>query len=363
MRARNDVDILREYDDVRDRYQEFARRLCDLVTQLLAASSVRPHSVTYRLKARDSLDRKLKGSPTKYGSLADITDICGLRVVTYFEDDVDAVSEIIEREFQVDFSNSVDKRASLDPDRFGYLSVHYVIGLSPQRALLAEYNGFSQLAAEIQIRSILQHAWAEMEHDLGYKSKVEVPRTIQRRFSRLAGLLELADHEFTKIRQELGEYEERITERIVEDREPVFVDKPSLIAFIQTSDILNEVDEAIAHSTGATIEFDAGFVDRLIGQMLYFDLLTVASLEEALVDNSRFTVSFATEWLKRTIFDRFSAGIGLFYLAYVLAAKTNSKQQVINYLTAFEIGEGGEESREDIADNVLRVFRKVHRKA
>jgi hypothetical protein len=61
---------------------------------------------------------------------------------------------------------------------------------------LVEYSTHTGVQFEVQIRSTLQHAWAEIEHDRGYKSEVEVARAVRRRFSRLAGLLELADYEF-----------------------------------------------------------------------------------------------------------------------------------------------------------------------
>jgi ppGpp synthetase/RelA/SpoT-type nucleotidyltranferase len=113
---------------------------------------------------------------------------------------------MVEREFVVDRTNSVDKRTLLDPDRFGYQSLHYVAALSVARTGLAEYGRFTGLRVEIQIRSTLQHAWAEIEHDLGYKSAAGVPRDIRRRFSRIAGLLELADEEFSVIRRDLDAY-------------------------------------------------------------------------------------------------------------------------------------------------------------
>ena len=53
---------------------------------------------------------------------------------------------------------------------------------------------------------MLDHAWAEIEHDLGYKARDTVPAAARRRLSRLAGLLEMADQEFVAIRRDLDEY-------------------------------------------------------------------------------------------------------------------------------------------------------------
>ena len=58
------------------------------------------------------------------------------------------------------------------------------------------------LVAEVQVRTILQHAWAEIEHDIQYKSTIAIPNTIRRRFMALAGLLEIADREFQAIQNE-----------------------------------------------------------------------------------------------------------------------------------------------------------------
>jgi putative GTP pyrophosphokinase len=167
----------------------------DLIRRLLK-DRVQFHSISHRIKSKPSTRQKLITGASKYTGIQALTDLLGVRIITYYSDEVDAVATIVEKEFSVDKKNSVDKRALLDPDRFGYLSLHYIVQLRKDRSQLAEYASFSELKFEIQIRSILQHAWAEIEHDLGYKSEAAIPRDIQRRFSRLAGLLEVADDEF-----------------------------------------------------------------------------------------------------------------------------------------------------------------------
>ena len=140
---------------------------------------------------------ELKGH--KYNSLSDITDILGLRVITFYLDDVDKVASAVERLFTIDWENSVDKRKIHEIDSFGYLSLHYICSVP----------GFPY-RFEIQMRTLLQHAWANMDHDTGYKSGVEIPKRYMRNMSRLAGMLELVDDEFSKIRIELTDYRRRV---------------------------------------------------------------------------------------------------------------------------------------------------------
>jgi ppGpp synthetase/RelA/SpoT-type nucleotidyltranferase len=80
-----------------------------------------------------------------------------------------------------------------EKERFGYQSIHYLVQVSEARVALAEYARYRAMIAEIQVRTILQHAWAEIEHDIQYKSSVAMPSVIRRRFMSLAGLLEIAD--------------------------------------------------------------------------------------------------------------------------------------------------------------------------
>ena len=93
----------------------------------------------------------------------------------------------------------MDKRKLHEIDSFGYLSLHYICSL-------AKYPYWF----EIQIRTVLQHAWANMSHDTGYKSGVEIPKTYMRSMSRLAGMLELIDDEFSRIRTEITDYRRRV---------------------------------------------------------------------------------------------------------------------------------------------------------
>ncbi len=191
--------ILDEYRRDLPLFQEAAGTITSQIRTTLAEAGIVVAAVESRVKSYDSLAGKLELKGHKYASLADITDILGLRVITFYIDDVDKVASAVERLYEVDWENSVDKRKLLEIDTFGYLSLHYICYLKG--------TGYR---FEVQMRTVLQHAWANMNHDTGYKSGVEVPKEYLRNLNRLAGVLELADEQFSKIRMELTDYRRRV---------------------------------------------------------------------------------------------------------------------------------------------------------
>ena len=180
-------------------FKSVAKEVYDTLKRTFEEAGLLVAAIEYRVKAEDSLAGKLELKGQKYRTLADITDIIGLRVITFYIDDVDKVASAVERLFTVDWENSVDKRKIHEIDSFGYLSLHYI----------CSKKGFPY-RFEIQMRTLLQHAWANMNHDTGYKSGVEVPKEYLRNMSRLAGMLELADEQFSIIRNDLADYRRRV---------------------------------------------------------------------------------------------------------------------------------------------------------
>lgn len=126
--------------------------------------------------------------------------MAGVRVITFLPRAVDHVGSLISAEFEVLKKEDVGSTLR-ESHRFGYQSIHYVVRLSPARLRLTEYQQFAGLKAEIQVRTVLQHAWAEIEHDIRYKSTTTAPESIGRRFDALAGMLEIADREFQGIQE------------------------------------------------------------------------------------------------------------------------------------------------------------------
>ena len=200
-------------DEYRAKLPVFERLKTVVMEQLqrcLDKNNIIVSGLEARVKTEDSLAGKLSLKGYKYHSLDDVTDILGARIITFYSDEVDLISALVERMFEIDWNNSVDKRKMLEIDRFGYMSLHYVCRIPESLYNDPSMPELNQLRFELQMRSTLQHVWANMYHDMGYKSEVEIPVEYQRNMSRLAGMLELADEQFSRIRREINDYRRNV---------------------------------------------------------------------------------------------------------------------------------------------------------
>ncbi|MED5810815.1 bifunctional ribonuclease/(p)ppGpp synthase [Mycolicibacterium sp. 050232] len=193
-----------------------------LVTSLLDEAGINYLSITARTKSVDSFAMKanrraVDGTPMYTDPLVEITDQVGLRVITYLREDVDAVANLLAEEMRLLDDQDMGLQTARQ-GRWGYASRHLLFGVEGE-----------QYPASIQVRTVLQHAWAEFEHDVRYKGSVPAEHVseLDRRFTLAAGLLELADREFTEIRERL-----RLT--MTEEEDPKFA-VPSSDARIPTS--------------------------------------------------------------------------------------------------------------------------------
>ncbi|MGA0595827.1 GTP pyrophosphokinase [Enterovirga sp. CN4-39] len=180
------------------------------VVSSLVESSLRERgieflSVSGRAKdlssALEKIGRKSYKQPQKQ-----LTDLSGVRVITYFESQARLVADVIRELFDIDEKNSLDRSSILGSDRIGYRSAHFVCSLGRRRRSLPEYRDISSLKFEVQIRTVLQHAWAELAHDRSYKFGPGLPTEIQRRLNLHSGLLEIADSAFDHIADEIQRY-------------------------------------------------------------------------------------------------------------------------------------------------------------
>ena len=182
--------IMDEYRAQKDDFIRLGETVHTMLRSMTKDAGIPVMSIEHRIKEEKSLEGKLYRKGDGYQSLDDLTDILGARIICYFNDDVDKIGHLVEQAFVIDWDKSSDKRALMKADSFGYLSLHYICSV-PQGRDFPEKMCHKKF--EIQIRTMLQHAWSDINHDLGYKSQFGVPRAVTREFARLAGLLEIAD--------------------------------------------------------------------------------------------------------------------------------------------------------------------------
>ena len=322
--------ILAEFDQQRTIYVALTGYACSLLKDIITSDVAPLHLITPRptgSKDRMSLARKLGRPDKNYKALSDITDIAGVRVTAYFAQDVNRIAAKIEGEFVVDKKNSIDKRVPSDPDRFGYQSLHYVVSLPEARCALTECSRFRGLKFEIQIRSILQHAWAEIEHDLGYQSIFGVPYQVRRRFSRVASLLELADEEFDRIRGELKSYEHAIPADIASSPEKVGIDKISLRALVGlTSSTTHQLSADIARLFGlGLVPATDDELEKFAHQLSYAGVKTIADVERAAKAEREVAIRYVRETISAIAMRGVTEALGLALLSQILLARSPGK--------------------------------------
>ncbi len=312
--------ILNEYKSNRNIYLELESFVEEKLGNLMTERDFFVLEVAHRTKSVSSLENKLTRKSGKYKSLYDITDLCGFRIITYFSDTVDAITDMLSEVFIIDTDNSIDKRKSLQTTEFGYLSVHYICSLKPEDC--KSCPEFEKIRFEIQIRSILQHAWAEIEHDLGYKSEFGIPKPIRRKFSRVAGLLEIADGQFLELRNSIHEYEYTVKDKIKRsEADDIPLDIVSLREYINLNESFNNCLLEITKKTGAEIEIIAP--DAYLEQLLFLKIETLGDLSAFLDSNKDFAISHMIEKIVELDLDIISSNMFLRYLCGAEIAQNN----------------------------------------
>lgn len=295
----HDASIIREYQRRRDALEGFAHFLLAHVQELLEHQGGKIQSVTARVKTLDSLEQKISRPDKIYHHLDHVTDLIGLRVITYFEDSIDEIAAVLEEAFEVDLEHSIDKRTAHDSERFGYQSLHYVCRLPPEQRHSGMNRWLEELPFEVQLRTVLQHGWAEIEHDLGYKGPSTVPLQIRRKFSRLAGLLELVDEEFVEIRTTLERYEREVREKLARDGEALPIDLLSLSSFLESEQVI-ELDRRISEALDAQVSDEVFYPDYLAKMLSLIGLRTVDELSRLLRQRQDDIIAFVTPYLEFT---------------------------------------------------------------
>ncbi|KRF19995.1 GTP pyrophosphokinase [Nocardioides sp. Soil797] len=247
--------------------EAITRQYVDLITHMLDDAGINYLSVTGRTKSVASYAGKAERLADDEDPLTEITDMIGVRVITYVHADVAAVADVLGDELVVLDDRDLGQETASE-GRFGYSSRHVLATVAEDGA--AKLVGHN---ASVQIRTVLQHAWAEFEHDIRYKGKIpeEHAPDLDRRFTLAAGLIELADKEFSRIRDVL-----RATvteERDETDEEDPRIDAKELATFLGTqyADVGWSRSDHYAWISGLLLELGIASLDELAGLLVSID--------------------------------------------------------------------------------------------
>ena len=322
--------------------EQLSEQASSLLQAALREQNIELNTFERRVKTEESLAGKLEKKGYKYRTLYDITDVVGIRVVTYYTDDVDKVAAIAKQIFDVDWKNSVDKRKH-QLNSFGYLSLHYICYLKE--------GPLRTIPFEIQMRTALQHVWSAIEHDIGYKGAVKLPPEFVRQFSRLAGMLEMADDEFSRLRTTMTEYRRQVQSLVKSGHfSEVSLSSDSFSQFLELKPF-QRLNQRIAAVNQAEI-FPAPMM-HFLPILENFRFTNLDDVKQFIVENSDDAYQLAVSQLAITDLDILSESIGLQNLCLVYAIKHGSGLYGIKAI--YDTINGEQDSNTALAENILHL--------
>ena len=336
------AELLDAYHKELPRLEQLSEQASSLLQAALHEQNIELNTFERRVKTEESLAGKLEKKGYKYRTLYDITDVVGIRVVTYYTDDVDKVAAIAKQIFDVDWKNSVDKRKH-QLNSFGYLSLHYICYLKE--------GPLRTIPFEIQMRTALQHVWSAIEHDIGYKGAVKLPPEFVRQFSRLAGMLEMADDEFSRLRTTMTEYRRQVQSLVKSGHfSEVSLSSDSFSQFLELKPF-QRLNQRIAAVNQAEI-FPAPMM-HFLPILENFRFTNLDDVKQFIVENSDDAYQLAVSQLAITDLDILSESIGLQNLCLVYAIKQGSGLYGIKAI--YDAINGEQESNTALAENILHL--------
>lgn len=206
---------IRSYARVFPENQKYETSIYNAVVARMKDDGLNFHQVRSRTKDLDSLRKKLlksvNGTPKYSAGVQDIDDLIGIRIITFLHTDIGSVVSALKGKF--DCIEDIDKtEQTKDSGAIGYGGRHLVLKVPqidpPEGCKTCVGQRF-----EVQIRTVLQHAWAEFEHDIRYKGQHAIPPRAHRAFSVAGALIDLADQQFALIQELLVDLDRQATSK------------------------------------------------------------------------------------------------------------------------------------------------------
>lgn len=347
--------ILEEYRENVEVFEKIRNVAVDVLTRNISKNGIYLNAIESRVKTEESLAGKLDLKGAKYVSLGDITDIVGTRVITFYSDEVDKISAIVDRLFEIDWSNSVDKRKMHELDSFGYNSLHYVCRIPASLYSEPGHPEINSFRFEIQMRTALQHVWATMYHDTGYKSGVEVPREYLRNLNRLAGMLELADEQFSLIRTNINDYRRGVRNLVKSGRfDDVPLNGDSFKSYLE----LKPFDKLVKRIAAINqAEIHESSILPYLQVFKHFNFETLGDIHRLIKENSEDAYNLAVYQIGNTDLDIISSTVAVQDLCVVCILKKKGGAGGLKRM--FDILGGRSEYNQARAERIVETARQL----
>ena len=343
--------ILEEFRELAPVFEKMKQTVMSALDEKIRENGLYITGMEARVKAEKSLAGKLELKGAKYATLSDITDILGVRIITFYSDDVDKISAMVDKLFDVDWAESVDKRKMHELDSFGYNSLHYICRIPSSLCCDPMHPEMNELRFEVQMRTALQHVWATMYHDTGYKSGVEVPPSYLRNLNRLAGMLELADEQFSLIRTDINDYRRQVQSLVASGRfEEVPLNGDSFKSFLQLKPF-TKLARRIAAINQAEIHESSSMPYLTV--LRDFKFKTLGDVENLIKNHSEDAYRLAVFQIGNTDLDIISSTIAIQDLCVVYILKKGGG--VVGLKHMFDTLGGASEYNRDRAERLVET--------
>ena len=188
-------EFVKRFHEVEPLYKKLADEIAFSLEKRLREKAIPFAHVTHRTKKFDSLTEKLERKHYE-DPWTEVTDFAGVRVVFLYPTHRPQIESLVEKEFKI--VEKVDKLAALDDNQFGYGALHYIVRLSDATSG-ARYEDLKDLVCEIQVRTVMQDAWAIIDHHLVYKNEASTPSKLKRKLNIVSGMFENIDDQFDRM--------------------------------------------------------------------------------------------------------------------------------------------------------------------
>jgi len=249
------AEVKKLYTAIRPGLEEQLLQIYRGLHRLLEDQGYTP-TIKYRVKGFDNYFNKLLKLYREQQPLL-ISDLLGLRVICPFLEDLDIIERLISAEFEVvELERKADRHSFRE---FGYDSVHLLIRLEPDQEPQLPHTDH---CCEIQLRTILQDAWAEVEHELVYKSDIALPNdSIRRKLASLNASLTLSDLIF----QEIRDFQREIRARGLKRRQSI----EEVLAATTSIDVAHKPDERANQQPLELLDVDPDSSPRSLEKLMF----------------------------------------------------------------------------------------------